>query len=361
MCADSKPSLIDLEAEHTATGGKQVKTVQPERLSERDAKSVCDSPDYKLVGVCNPTVVGSEIILRNKQFCNLTELVIRSGDTLEDLKRKVRIATILGTFQSMLTDFRYLRKKWKENTEEERLLGVSMTGIMDHPVMSGGKELKQWLGELKQVAIDTNKEYAEKLGINQSTSISAVKPSGTVSQLVDSASGIHPRFSQYYVRTVRADKKDPLATFMIDKGFYAEEDQMNPSNWVFHFPMKAPEGCVTAEDMGATEQLKLWKIYQDEWCEHKPSMTCYYTDNEFMEVGQWVWENFKDISGVSFLPVSDHVYAQAPYMPVSKEDYEKWVDKIPSDVDWTELEQYEKEDNTVSSQTLACVGGSCEL
>lgn len=303
----------------------------------------------------------SEIVLRNKQFCNLTEVVVRPEDTLKTLKNKVRLATILGTFQSTLTDFRYLRKKWKENTEEERLLGVSMTGIMDHPVMSGGDQLKEWLRELKQVAIETNKEYAEKLGINQSTSITAVKPSGTVSQLVDSASGIHPRFSEYYIRTVRADKKDPLATFMIDKGFYAEEDQMNPSNWVFHFPMKAPESCVTAENMGAIEQLSLWKTYQDEWCEHKPSMTCYYTDDEFMRVGQWVWENFNDISGVSFLPVSDHVYAQAPYMPVSKEEYEEWVNKMPKNVDWTELEQYEKEDNTVSSQTLACVGGSCEI
>lgn len=306
----------------------------------------------------------SEIVLRNKQFCNLSEVVVRPEDTLDTLKKKVRVATILGTFQSTLTDFRYLRKKWKENTEEERLLGVSMTGIMDHPMMSGSVEkgqLEEWLDELRQVAIETNKEWADKLGIEQSVAISCVKPSGTVSQLVDSASGIHPRFSPYYLRTVRADKKDPLATFMIDKGFYAEEDKMNKSNWVFYFPMKSPDQAITADDMGAQTQLSLWKVYQDHWCEHKPSMTCYYKDDEFLGVGQWIWENFEDVSGISFLPVSDHVYPQAPYIPVDKEEYEKWLDFIPSEIDWSELVQYESGDETVGSQEMACSSGSCEI
>ena len=303
----------------------------------------------------------SEIILRNKQFCNLSEVVIRPTDDLESLLVKVENATIIGTFQSTLTDFRYLRKKWKENTEEERLLGVSMTGIMDHPILSDSKKSVEWLDAMREHAIKVNKEWSAKLGINQSVSITAVKPSGTVSQLVDSSSGIHPRFSDYYLRTVRADKKDPLATFMIDKGFYAEEDQMNPSNWVFYFPMKSPEGSVTASDMGALKQLELWKVYQDHWCEHKPSMTCYYKDSEFMEVGNWVWNHFNEISGVSFLPVSDHIYPQAPYQPISEKEYGEWMESMPKDVDWTELVQYEQGDTTISSQELACSGGNCEI
>jgi len=306
----------------------------------------------------------NEIILRNKQFCNLSEVVISPTDSLKDLKSKVETATILGTFQSTLTDFCYLRKKWKENSEEERLLGVSLTGIMDHPVMSaedGEEKLKQWLSEMKKTAIETNKKWSKELGVNQSTSITCVKPSGTVSQLVDSASGIHPRFSQHYIRTVRADKKDPLASFMIDKGFPAEEDQMNPSNWVFSFPIKSPDSCTTSESMGALNQLKLWKIYQDEWCEHKPSMTCYYTDDEFLAVGQWIWDNFDDVSGISFLPATDHVYAQAPYQPVDEKVYQDWLKKMPGGVDWTELENYETGDETVGSQEMACSGGSCEI
>lgn len=294
----------------------------------------------------------------------MSEVVIRQDDTLDSLKKKVEVATVLGTFQSSLTNFRYLRKKWKENTEEEALLGVSLTGIMDHAVMNGSEgeeKLEDWLNQLREHAIKVNSDWCKKIGVNQSVSISAVKPSGTVSQLVDSASGIHPRFSKYYLRTVRADKKDPLATFMIDKGFYAENDLMNPSNWVFYFPMKAPEGAVLADELGAMEQLRIWKIYQDNWCEHKPSMTCYYRDDEFLEVGQWVWDNFDDVSGVSFLPVSDHVYEQAPYQAINEDEYNKWVEKMPKDIDWTELVSYEKEDNTVSSQTLACVGGSCEI
>ena len=256
----------------------------------------------------------SEIILRPYQFCNLSEVIVRPNDTEDTLKYKVKIATILGTLQATMTDFRYLRNIWKKNTEEEALLGVSLTGIMDCKFTNGSTAgLDKLLDTLRQVAIDTNKEWAKKLGINQSAAITCVKPSGTVSQLTDSASGIHPRFSEYYVRTVRADKKDPLATAMIEAGFPHEEDIMNNSNWVFSFPQKAPSKAVTVEDMGAMEQLKLWKTYQDHWCEHKPSMTCYYNDDNFFSVCQWIWENFDSVSGISFLPEADHVYKQAPY------------------------------------------------
>lgn len=303
----------------------------------------------------------SEIILRSKQFCNLSEVVIRQHDSFEDIKHKVRIATIIGTLQSTLTDFSYLRKKWRENTEEERLLGVSMTGIMDHPILGDVLHATPWLDSFKEIAISTNIEWSDKLGINQSAAITAVKPSGTVSQLVDSASGIHPRFSDYYLRTVRADKKDPLSNFMIDKGFYHEEDQMNPSNWVFYFPMKSPDNSKTADNVSAMEQLSLWKSYQDYWCEHKPSMTCYYGDSEFLKVGQWVWDNFDDISGISFLPRQDHIYPQAPYQSISKEEYDRWINDMPKDVNWQELDMYESEDNTEGVQTLACSGGSCEI
>lgn len=303
----------------------------------------------------------AEIILRNKGFCNLSEVVVRNTDTRKELLQKTRIATIIGTLQASLTEFPYLRKRWKENAEDEYLLGVSMTGIMDNPLTYQEDGLESLLDEMREHAIDVNKEWAEKIGIKQSASITAVKPSGTVSQLVDSASGIHPRFSDYYLRTVRADKKDPLSDFMRDKGFYCEEDIMNPSNWVFYFPMKSPDGAVTASDMGAMTQLHLWKKYQDHWCEHKPSMTCYYKDSEFLEIGKWIWDNLDDVSGISFLPVSDHVYQQAPYIKISKEEYEDWMSTMPKDIDWKELVNYEQTDNTESAQTLACAGGSCEI
>jgi len=306
----------------------------------------------------------SEIILRSKQMCNLSEVVVRADDTLDTLKKKVEIATVLGTLQSSLVAFRYLRKKWIENTQEEALLGVSLTGIMDHPAMSGsqGDEiLTEWLTEMKKVYLDVNKNWAKMIGVNESTSIGCVKPSGTVSQLCDSGSGIHPRFSQYYIRTVRNDKKDPLSKFMIDNGFYHEEDVMNPSNWVFYFPMKAPDSCVTADDMGAIRQLELWKVYQEHWCEHKPSMTCYYKDDEFLKVGQWLWDNFDDVSGISFLPLSDHVYQQAPYTKITEEEYHEWVSKTPQDVDWSELVGYESTDNTTGVQMLSCSSGVCEI
>jgi len=303
----------------------------------------------------------SEIILRPNQFCNLSEVVVRASDSLSDLKRKVRTATILGTLQATLTNFRYLRKVWQKNTEEEALLGVSLTGIMDHPTLSGRRDkgvLKTWLTELKEEAINTNKEWATKLGINISTAITAVKPSGTVSQLVDSASGIHPRYSDQYIRRVRADARDPLCQVLEAAGVPVEEDVMSPSTKVFSFPIQSPEGAVVASEMGAMEQLELWEIYQDFWCEHKPSMTCYYRDEEFLEVGQWLYNKFDKISGVSFLPYSEHTYQQAPYEPIDLETYEKLKKEFPETIDWTISEN---SDMTEGSQQLACTGNNCEL
>lgn len=320
----------------------------------------------------------AEIILRPQEFCNLSECVVRSSDNLLSLSDKVAKATILGTLQATLTDFCYLRPIWEENTREEALLGVSLTGIMDNKVMAGTgdtSDIARFVGDkheltdlegilsyLRQVAVDTNKVWAEKLGINQAAAITCVKPSGTVSQLVDSASGIHPRFSPYYIRTVRADKKDPLAKFMTEAGFPVEPCFMKPeTTQVFSFPQKAPEGSVCVSDVGAIEQLRVWKIYQDHWCEHKPSITVYYKDNEFLSVGQWLYNNFDDVSGVSFLPFSEHTYQQAPYQEVDKETYESWLDKMPKDVDWSGLGKWEKEDGTKGTKELACSAGVCEL
>lgn len=304
----------------------------------------------------------SEIILRSNQFCNLSEVVVREDDTLEQLKDKTRIATIIGSLQSTLTDFRYLRVRWKRNTEEEALLGVSMTGIMDHWLLSKtGPDLEKWLTEMRDVSIETNKEWSEKLGVNQSVAITCVKPSGTVSQLVDSASGIHPRFSRQYIRRVRSDKKDPLAVYMADKGFPVENDVMSDSSVVFSFPVKAPDTSVTVNQVGAMQQLELWKAYQNFWCEHKPSITIYYTDDEFLDVAQWIWKNFDMCSGVSLLPYSDHVYQQAPYEDATDEMFAELVSKMPKDIDWNDLANYEMEDNTIGSQELACVGGACEI
>jgi len=304
----------------------------------------------------------SEIILRSNQFCNLSEIVIRHDDDLKSLKRKTEVASIIGTLQATLTDFRYLRNVWKRNTEEEALLGVSLTGICDHHVLSSDSpQLEKWLTEMKDVAVKTNKKWAAKLGINQSAAITCVKPSGTVSQLVDSASGIHPRFSNHYIRRVRSDKKDPLAQYMETVGFPVEPDVMNKSSLVFSFPVKAPAKSVVVKDVGAMEQLKLWKKYQDFWCEHKPSITVYYTDDEFLQVAQWIWDNFDTVSGISLLPVSDHVYQQAPYEAIDKEKYKELVKAMPKDIDWTDLENFEKDDNTTGSQELACTGGACEI
>ena len=309
----------------------------------------------------------SEIILRPYQFCNLTEVVVRATDTLEDLERKVKLATILGTIQSTFTHFPYLRKVWKDNTEEERLLGVSLTGILDSKLLSSNIHstegtLPEILEHLKNVAITTNAEWAERLGIPASAAITCVKPSGTVSQLVDSASGIHARHSQYYIRTVRGDNKDPLTQFMIDQGIPAEPDVMKPdTTTVFSFPMKSPEGAITRNDMTSIEQLELWLIYQRHWCEHKPSITVTVRDHEWMEVGAWVYKHFDEVSGVSFLPYSDHTYQQAPYQDVSEREYQDLLAVMPPKIDWAKLSDYETEDTTKGTQTMACVSGACEI
>jgi len=306
----------------------------------------------------------SEIILRSNQFCNLSEVVVREEDTAETLKEKVELAAIIGTLQATLTDFRYLRRVWQRNTEEEALLGLSMTGIMDNTLTSGQGdpvEMQETLEGLRDVAIATNKKWAKKLGINQSAAITCVKPSGTVSQLVDSASGIHPRFSKHYIRRVRSDKKDPLAVFMSTAGFPVEDDVMSDTSSVFSFPVKAPETSVTVAEVGAMQQLELWKAYQNFWCEHKPSITVYYTDNEFLQVAQWIWENFDLCSGISLLPVSDHTYQQAPYEDISAEQYEELLASMPKDINWNDLVYFEQEDNTTGSQELACTGGACEI
>jgi ribonucleoside-diphosphate reductase alpha chain len=304
----------------------------------------------------------SEIILRPYQFCNLSEVVVRSGDTLLELKRKVRMATILGTFQSTLTDFKYLRKIWTQNTEEERLLGVSLTGIMDHSVLSKTEESGKWLEKMKEEAIRTNQEFASLLGIPQSAAITCVKPSGTVSQLTNSASGIHSRHSSYYIRTVRADNNDPLTKLMKDEGVLNEPDVMKPDyTTVFSFPSKSPDKAVTRKDVSALQQLNLWKIYADKWCEHKPSITVTVREEEWMEVGAWVYRNFDIISGISFLPYDDHVYQQAPYQDCTEEDYTALLLNTPKSIDFNKLSEYEKEDNTSGSRELACTAGVCEL
>jgi len=301
-----------------------------------------------------------EIILRPYQFCNLSEVICRADDTISTLKEKIRIATILGTFQSTLTNFGYLRKRWKDTTEEERLLGVSLTGIMDCSVIYNAKP--ETLQELRNVAIKTNKKLAEKLGINQSTAVTCVKPSGTVSQLVDAASGIHARHNPYYVRTVRGDNKDPLTMFLKDKGIPAEPDFTAPDSvTVFSFPMKSPDNAVCRYDMGAIEQLELWLKIADNYCEHKPSVTISVKEHEWFEVGSWCWNHFDSLSGISFLPFSDHTYKQAPYQDINDEDYNKLSSEMPPAIDWYELQEYERGDTTSGSQELACTGGVCEV
>jgi len=312
----------------------------------------------------------SEIILRNREFCNLSEVVVRASDTRDTLIRKVRLATILGTFQSTLVNFKYVSSSWKKNCEEERLLGVSLTGIMDCP-LTNGKEyfnrrrahaLPTILQDLRNVAIKTNAELAKKIGINQSVAVTCVKPSGTVSQLVDAASGIHARHNPYYIRTVRGDKKDPLTKMMRDAGFPVEDDTTNPSHTsVFSFPIKVDENAVFRSDMTAIKQLELWKVYQEHWCEHKPSVTISVRENEWLDVGAWVYEHFDCMSGVSFLPFSEHTYKQAPYQDCEKEEYEILLNKMPKDVKWSKLSDYEKTDMTIASQELACSGGFCEI
>lgn len=301
----------------------------------------------------------SEIILRPNQFCNLSEVVVRPDDTVEDLKRKVRHATILGTLQATLTDFRYLRKIWQKNTSEEALLGVSLTGILDNPLMTlKNKNLPTVLEWLRDEAIKTNKEWSKKLNIEQSTAITCVKPSGTVSQLVNSASGIHGRYAPHYIRRVRADSRDPLCTVLDEAGVPSEIDVTSPTTKVFSFPQQAPKKAVFASEQTGMEQLELWKIYQEHWCEHKPSITVYYRDNEFLAIGDWIYNNFDDVSGISFLPYSDHTYEQAPYEQITKEEYDKRMKDFPSEFNW-DIE--EESDTTEGAQTLACVGNSCEI
>jgi len=304
----------------------------------------------------------SEIILRPYQFCNLTEVVIREKDKFDDLKKKVMLATILGTVQSTLTKFPYLRKVWNKNTEEERLLGVSLTGIMDNELTNGRKHgLEKTLTALREVAVETNREWSEILRIPQSTAITCVKPSGTVSQLVDSSSGIHPRHSSYYIRTVRGDNKDPLTQFLIDSGIPAEADFMKPdTQTVFSFPMKSPKKSVKRDDMTAIQQLQTWLTYQRYWCEHKPSVTISVRDDEWMEVGAFVFKHFDEMSGVSFLPHSDHTYQQAPYQECTEAVYNDFSSKF-GHIDWDKFRDYEKVDTTSGSQTFACSGDSCEI
>ena len=305
----------------------------------------------------------SEIILRPMQFCNLTEVVIRATDTIGDLEKKVRMATILGTIQSSFTKFPYLRKIWQKNTEEERLLGVSMTGIMDNALMTTKNAgLEKTLEHLKSIAVITNAEWADRLGIPVATAISCVKPSGTVSQLVNSSSGIHARHSPYYIRTVRGDNKDPLTQFMKDQKIPNEPDVMKPDQTtVFSFPMKAPDGAIVTADMTAIEQLGMWLAYQRSWCEHKPSVTINVRNDEWFEVGAFVYKHFDEMSGVSFLPFDEHTYQQAPYQDCSKTDYKTLLSCMPDAINWEDLSDYEKEDNTAGSQTLACSGDSCEI
>jgi ribonucleoside-diphosphate reductase alpha chain len=334
-------------------------------FSRKASQQIAAKYERRSVDVDYGTNPCAEIILRPYQFCNLSEVVVRAGDDFESLKRKVKFATILGTLQSTLSDFRYLNKKWKTNTEEERLLGVSLTGIMDNIYLSGqyadqgGSGPGSMLANLREHAVKINKDYAKILDVEPSAAITCVKPSGTVSQLVDSASGIHPRYSQYYIRRVRVDKKDPLAEFMISHGYQAEEDFYGKSNWVFSFPMKAPEGSILVKDVNAIQQLELWKVYQENWCEHKPSITVYVDDDEWMEVGAWVYKNINVISGVSFLPRDTGSYRQAPYEEIDETKYNELLASQNVNIDWTLFK--EETDTTTSAKELACSAGVCEL
>tara|TARA_R110000824_G_scaffold52980_4_gene146984 strand:- start:1024 stop:2922 length:1899 start_codon:yes stop_codon:yes gene_type:complete len=344
-------ALVESGSGERGVFNRQASKVQAAKNGRRDA-------DYEFG--TNPC---SEIILRPNQFCNLTEVVVRSTDDLDSLSEKVRLATILGTIQSNFTKFPYLRKIWQKNTEEERLLGVSLTGIMDNPLMTlKNKGLENTLEHLKQIAVTTNAEWAERLGIPIAAAITCVKPSGTVSQLVDSASGIHARHSPYYVRTVRGDNKDPLTQFMKDQGVPNAPEAFKPDQTtVFSFPMKAPTGAICTADMAAIEQLEMWLAYQRSWCEHKPSVTINVKNDEWFEVGAFVYKFFDEMSGVSFLPYNEHTYQQAPYQECGKSDYKTLKSLMPKTIDWSKLSEYESEDNTAGSQTLACSGDSCEI
>ena len=344
-------ALVESGSGERGVFNRQASKKQAEKNGRRD-------PNYEFG--TNPC---SEIILRPNQFCNLTEVVVRATDSMEDLERKVKLATILGTIQSTYTKFPYLRKVWSNNTEEERLLGVSLTGIMDNSLMTiKNKGLEKTLEHLRGICVSTNAEWADRLGIPVAAAITCVKPSGTVSQLVDSASGIHARHSPYYIRTVRGDNKDPLTQFMTDQGIPSEPCVMKPDQTtVFSFPVKSPEGAVVTEDMTAIEQLETWLMYQRSWCEHKPSVTINVRKDEWFEVGAFVYKYFDEMSGVSFLPYNEHTYQQAPYQEINKDHYKDLLSSMPSAIAWSELANYEKEDNTVSMQTMACTGDVCEM
>ena len=348
-------SLYESKSGERGIFNRQAAQTQAAKNGRRDAEQ-----DFG----CNPC---SEIILRPYQFCNLSEVVVRASDTQQTLTEKVRLATILGTFQSTLTDFKYLRNVWKKNTEEERLLGVSLTGIMDNDMMAGksahlGKNIGATLNALREQAVETNAAMAQQLDIPQSAAITCVKPSGTVSQLVDSASGIHARHNPYYIRTVRGDNKDPITQFLVSEGIPAEPDVMKPdSTTVFSFPMKSPTSAVTRFDMTAIEQLELWLQYQRHWCEHKPSVTISVKENEWMAVGSWVYEHFDEVSGISFLPFSEHSYKQAPYQDINEDTYEELLTQMPKSVNWLMLQEFEKEDTTSGGRELACTAGVCEV
>ena len=356
-----KPDSVSFMREWMAlveSGSGERGVFNREASKNQAAKNGRRDPDYDFG--TNPC---SEIILRPYQFCNLTEVVIRATDDVDSIARKVRLATILGTIQSQYTKFPYLRKVWQRNTEEERLLGVSLTGIMDNPLLTTkNKGLEETLEHLRETAVRTNSDWANRLGIPTSAAITCVKPSGTVSQLVDSASGIHPRHSPHYIRTVRGDNKDPLTTFMKDQGIPSEPDVFKPDQTtVFSFPVKAPQGAVVTDNVSAIEQLKTWLVYQRHWCEHKPSVTINVRKDEWFEVGAFVYEHFDEMSGVSFLPYNEHTYQQAPYQSCTKDDYKKLSKIMPKSIDWAKLSEYEKEDTTASSQTFACTGDVCEI
>lgn len=316
----------------------------------------------KVDGVQLGTNPCGEIYLRSCGLCNLSEVVIRPEDTIEDLCKKVELATIIGTFQSLLTEFRYIRNIWKKNGEEERLLGVSLTGIMDHPVLSQvTSDAKLWLTMMKATAINTNKEWADKLGIEPSAACTCVKPSGTVAELVDTSSGIHPRYAEFYIRSVRNDAKDPIAQLMREQGVPVEADVMNPSNiLVFSFPKRAPKTSVMRNDITAIDQLNHYRMVRDEWCEHNPSITVYVKPDEWLEVGSWVYKNWDDVGGISFLPHSDHNYKQAPFSEISSEEYHALEEAFP-EIDFSKIADYEKEDATTATHELACSANGCMI
>lgn len=307
----------------------------------------------------------SEIILRPNQFCNLTTVVVRADDSLDDLKAKVEVATILGTWQATLTNFKYIRKIWTENTEEERLLGVSMTGALDNPLLNGSWSISTTEGALdvlKGVAIHTNYLKAKEIGIPKATAITCIKPEGTTSQKTRTSSGLHGWKARWFIRTVRQDIKDPVTSFMIDAGFPHEADVMAPTSTViFSFPMSAPEGALLESDMTAVQHLNLWMAYQRAWCEHKPSVTVNVKGHEWDEVADWIYDNFNEVSGISFMPADEHTYQQAPYQPIDEESFLQWNTRVPTNVDWSMLSAYELEDSTTSAQSLACVAGGCEI